>query len=288
MGKSVKVKYYDPSGKSQDGYIIDNKTYKDPQGTQRVDLGSIVETAGGMYTLTEKGGVKTGGQSQYSKLAEDSILGARANARRAISNALDKQTRIIENNKYRTKKEYEQLIRQIKQKKKLSEKNLAQILEAQGIKGGMSESAIISNNINYENNINDLNTALENELFDYDNALLELQKDAEYNTLMSDAKYDELYSDYLRENAKNEFEDYIAQRNLNSQNFLANRNYEQDKEEFAYKVNSDERDYLRRIFENDREYDLDKTIFDWDKYNDNRNYNLNVRKTDISERKSKK
>ena len=32
MALGVKVKYFDPAGNPKDGYIIDNKTYKDPEG----------------------------------------------------------------------------------------------------------------------------------------------------------------------------------------------------------------------------------------------------------------
>lgn len=317
MVNSVKVKYYDPSGKSHEGYIIDNKTYKDSGGTQRIDLGSVVETADGVYTLTKNGGVKNGTESKYSKMASQSLSTAKKNARNAIETAFAQQSAIIQNNKNQTKKQYAQLAKQLNQKKKLSERSMAQILEAQGIKGGMSESSVIENNVNYENNINDLNIALEKELADYDNELLSLQKDAQYNILMSDSKYDELYADYLRENAKMEFEDYISERNLNAQNFISNRNYDLNSEEFAYRMENDlrnylrsaeesDRDYERRVLESDRNYGLDEKSFNHKVYNDdrnyalneksynhrvsndNRNYALNVRKTNISEKKKSK
>lgn len=279
MSQSVKVKYFDPSGESHDGYIIDNKTYKDSQGTQRVDLGSVVETANGNYVLTKNGGVKQGTQSNYSKLAQDSILNAKQNANLAIKKALEQQTQTIENNKKQTKKQYNDLVKQMNLKKKLSEKNMSDILEAQGIKGGMSESSLIANNVNYENSINELTEALQNTLSDYDNELLELQKNAQYNILMSDSKYDELYSEYLRENAKNEYEDFLNDRTLNSQNFTANRNYNLKKEKNAYTVEKDLRDYLRSVYEDDRDFEYTKywneKNFDWDAKNDDRNYTLN-------------
>lgn len=317
MANSVKVKYYDPSGKSQEGYIINNKTYKDAEGTQGVDLGSVVETADGMYTLTKNGGVKNQSESKYSKMASESLTKAKNNARNAIENAFAQQSAIIQNNKNQTKKQYEQLVKQLNRKKKLSERSIAQILEAQGIKGGMSESSVIENNVNYENNINDLNIALEKELADYDNELLTLQKDAQYNIFMSDSKYDELYADYLRENAKMEFDDYISERNLNAQNFISNRNYDLDSKEFAYRMENDLRNYLRNVEVSDREYErgvlesdrnyaleeknFNHKVFNDDRNyalnekslkhkisNDDRNYNLNVRKTNISEKKSRK
>ena len=46
------VIYQTPEGKEAQGYIIDGKTYKDPYGKTRVDVGSTVPTAGGTYILT--------------------------------------------------------------------------------------------------------------------------------------------------------------------------------------------------------------------------------------------
>lgn len=271
MAESVKVKYFDPSGKSQEGYIIDNKTYKDSQGKERVDLGSVVETAGGRYMLTQNGGVKLDGENRYFQNAVNSLTGAKNSARQAISSSLDKQKRQIQNNKASLKKQYEALEKELNSKKKLSEKTISQILESQGIRGGMSESSIIANNVNYENSINELKEELEDKLLQYDNELLKLQSDADYNIFMSDAKYDTLYSQYLQDVADNQEKELSEERKLNSQNFINNRNYEQEKEEFLYKTESDLRDYLRRVYEDDRDYE-------WDKYNDNRNYELKLKK----------
>lgn len=52
--------YIDPEGRRQTGYIIDGLTYTDPQGTNRVPVGSMVQTGGGVYQLTNQGGVRIG------------------------------------------------------------------------------------------------------------------------------------------------------------------------------------------------------------------------------------
>ncbi|MBQ8004640.1 MAG: helix-turn-helix domain-containing protein [Oscillospiraceae bacterium] len=57
--KTTGVIYQTPDGQNAQGYIIDGKTYKDRNGTTRVDIGSTVPTAGGTFTLTGAGGVKT-------------------------------------------------------------------------------------------------------------------------------------------------------------------------------------------------------------------------------------
>lgn len=56
--KNKQVTYYDPNGNQQTGYIIDGKTYADPEGKTRVGVGSLVNTAGGWYEMTDQGGVK--------------------------------------------------------------------------------------------------------------------------------------------------------------------------------------------------------------------------------------
>ncbi len=89
--KATGVIYQTPDGKSAQGYIIDGKTYKDEGGTTRVDIGSTVPTAGGTFTLTAAGGVKTPASvandltSAYKQSAEH--LGAGYDARRNAINA---------------------------------------------------------------------------------------------------------------------------------------------------------------------------------------------------------
>lgn len=56
MTKATKtIEYKDSTGKSQTGYIFGNKTYKDPEGKQRIDAGSIVTSGGKVYMMTSTG-----------------------------------------------------------------------------------------------------------------------------------------------------------------------------------------------------------------------------------------
>ncbi len=65
------------NGNHGTGYIDENgRTYKDPQGKERIDVGTTVFTQGGPYTLTTSGGVKTAqGVYDYMKKASDAGLG---------------------------------------------------------------------------------------------------------------------------------------------------------------------------------------------------------------------
>ncbi len=67
--KATGVIYQTPDGQNAQGYIIDGKTYKDANGTVRVDIGSTVPTAGGTFTLTGAGGVKTPGSTANDLMA---------------------------------------------------------------------------------------------------------------------------------------------------------------------------------------------------------------------------
>ena len=56
--KIQSVIYQDPKGNDATGYFINGKTYKDPTGRERVDIGSVVPTAGGTFIRTGAGSVK--------------------------------------------------------------------------------------------------------------------------------------------------------------------------------------------------------------------------------------
>jgi len=61
--KPIATTYKDPTGTNQTGYIIDGKTYKDQQGTQRIDDGSIVTVGGTSYKMTNGAGVPVSTQA---------------------------------------------------------------------------------------------------------------------------------------------------------------------------------------------------------------------------------
>ena len=53
--------YYDKQGNPYTGYIIDNKTYKDPYGNERIEAGMLVPSGDGKawYEMTDNGGIET-------------------------------------------------------------------------------------------------------------------------------------------------------------------------------------------------------------------------------------
>ncbi len=62
--KPIAVQYWDKNGNRQIGYMINGQTYVDQAGTQRVGIGSRVQTGGGLYEMTANGGVLVPGYTQ--------------------------------------------------------------------------------------------------------------------------------------------------------------------------------------------------------------------------------
>ena len=97
--------YQTPDKKINTGYIINGKTYTNPQGTERVPTGSTVHTGGGDFLLTEAGGVKLPGSvTNDIRRAYDSgysRLGAGYSAQREAINTATRrnQARIAEQRK---------------------------------------------------------------------------------------------------------------------------------------------------------------------------------------------
>ncbi len=93
-GTSTPVSYTDAAGQKHTGYLIGGKTYKDSAGTQRVDNGSIVHTAGGDFIKTSQEGVRTPGGiiDEYKKATsgyQDALKGAQLARENSIKRNVD-------------------------------------------------------------------------------------------------------------------------------------------------------------------------------------------------------
>lgn len=62
--KPIVVQYWDKNGNRQIGYMINGQTYVDQAGTQRIGIGSRVQTGNGLYEMTANGGVLVPGYTQ--------------------------------------------------------------------------------------------------------------------------------------------------------------------------------------------------------------------------------
>lgn len=104
---ATKTTYVDPRGNPATGYIIDGKTYKDPNGTVRIDAGSKVTAGGITYELGADGigriytgngaSGETGYASNYNDIinmymnraggVKDTLLSGRDSAATAVDSA---------------------------------------------------------------------------------------------------------------------------------------------------------------------------------------------------------
>ncbi len=200
MSNAKSVIYQTPTGQSAQGYIIDGKTYKDQGGTQRVDIGSTVPTAGGTFTLTANGGVKTPAsvsddiRNAYN--ASLSHLGAANNARvQGISAATNKQLASIKDQRKAAQRQYEDANRNAYQSY-VSASNPYGVASEQAAKLGLSNSgysetskmrlantyqqAMNSNALARDEYLRELDTAYRNAVYDGDiakaNAIADYEK----------------------------------------------------------------------------------------------------------------
>lgn len=260
MANAYKTNYFDPMGKSHTGYIIDGKTYKDPQGKQRVEQGSVVETADGYYTLTKSGGVKTDLKKPQFENTKKEIKALKDNMKSQHEAAYSANKAEINAQKNRLKREFNKNAQNEYLKAMESEKNMDQLLKLQGLTGGMSESRKIQNKLSYENTVNDLREQLNYELSDLDKELLKLRNETDYNIAEDMAEYDKLYLSYMTK-YQDDFSDWLrAEDERNADNFRSMYISEKEDERFR------------------EEMELDKEKFAHEVMDDERNYNLNVRK----------
>ena len=91
---ATQTTWWDKNGDAHEGYIIDGQTYLDEAGTARVPVGATVKTNGGMFKMTENGGVPTmaTARNQYqqqSNAAIDAYTAAGEAQRRRVQSATD-------------------------------------------------------------------------------------------------------------------------------------------------------------------------------------------------------
>lgn len=271
MAKAYKTNYKDPGGKTQTGYIIEGKTYKDPEGKERIEHGSTVETLDGYYTLTSMGGQKReSAQSEKDRLSGE-ISNMKKNSERAYNKRFNAQKEEINRQKQSVNSAYMRNAQQEYLRSMESKRNINQILKAQGINGGMSESAVLANQLSHENALNDLKLQRDSQFSDLDSKLLELRAEADYNIAMDNSKYDQLYLDEYSKLLDRQNSNMIKDIELAANNYHKNRDYDRH-------VYEDDRDYERGVFTSDRDYSEDVRQFDeTQKFNREKEANENQR-----------
>ena len=278
-----KTTYADPMNKRHTGYIIDGKTYKDKEGTQRIEPGSIVETADGSYVLTQNGGVKAPNFKKQAENIATQITGMKENNAKSQEAIYKARVADVNNEKRKAENEYTRQAEQQYIKKMESRKNINQLLKAQGINGGMSESMLLANQLAHEQAVNELYDRKADKIGDLDSKLLELRYEKDYNIATQNDELDKLYLQHYNELLENEIENFWNDRKLNSENFRLQKEFENEENKLAWEKEVqamenqqfyDELNFNKEKFT--KEQELDERALNHKISNDNRNYSLSA------------
>jgi heme exporter protein D len=201
---AVATTYIDPSGNTQTGYFINGETYKDPYGNQRIESGSMVDTAGGVYQMTDMGSLKIGEsgtltaylnsgkytpaasdaggsaaysyQNPYSYSSYDDFYskngyGSLTTAQQAAVDAYVQQAlNSIEAQKKTVNEDSDEMARQAYISYMQSKNALPQQLGAAGYNGGMADSQLLALETGLQNNQNDIAKNRASSLYSLDSA----------------------------------------------------------------------------------------------------------------------
>lgn len=189
---ATETTYIDSEGKEQKGYFVDGKTYKDQNATQRVDVGSIVDTAGGVYRLTDSGGVKIGeagglsdslhrqsgtvsstsgssgssdtsaslpAASDYSSYLNDLYSAKEEASLAALEEAYQNNVATLDAAETKLDPAYQTAKNQTAAASEQEKRNFGEYAAASGLNTGASGQAELARSVTLQNNLNDLNQA---------------------------------------------------------------------------------------------------------------------------------
>lgn len=221
MANSYETTYLDPLGNKQTGYIIDGKTYKDADGTQRVDVGSIVTTQNGdQYIMTENGGKlystavgdSTGGtynQMNYAaptskeQYIKDIYEAQRQQAQADLEAAYNKNIGELDAAAAKIPETYDEARRQQTTQYEINRRSFNEQAAASGINAGAKAQIALSMNTANQGALGAINKAEANAVADIDRqrTLLKTQYQTEIAAAINRGKLEEaqaLYNEYIR------------------------------------------------------------------------------------------
>jgi hypothetical protein len=236
LGTPVTV-YPQGGGQSYTGYIKNGLTYTDPQGTNRVPIGSKVNTADGkQYQLTSYGGVETypSAINSLKKSQNDAIGGfyKARNERNAGYNAAAAAAERSYRDRVAQLERDTQLANEQARKAYIEAQNpfgvIAQRNEALGLgDSGYAESTMAALSNEYQRQLNENNRNKQDALADIYAAIEAAKAEAEFNKAMNNAATLEAITAQRAQNAES-----LMQHNTNAYNTGINMdNY---KDEIAY------------------------------------------------------
>jgi|GEM_PF-5376990 len=204
--KSTPVLYQDPSGETKTGYIVDGKTYADPDAKTRVEQGSIVYTQGGAYILQGdkgvpyKAGTAMGSNATLNQIAQQSAA--------AINQQYDATISNLEGSRAGIGLNYDDIAREAYVNYKLGNMDLAEYLSP--FATGKADSLRLRSDLNYQNNLQKNERAREADMAELDRKIADMN--AKRNAALADNNISMLKNQYELEKAAEKEEKAAAQR----------------------------------------------------------------------------
>jgi hypothetical protein len=226
---ATKTQYYDPDKNIQTGYIIDDKTYTDAEGKNRVPVGSVVYAGGKLWEMTNNGGVEynpaqqtANAPSNYADSMIRDMNAARTQSQiNALNAAMNSSLSNIESARAQIPQAYRDARNETAGQSEVQRANFNQYASNTGLNSGAGGQAQLAFSSNLQGNLGALNRQEAQAMSDlarqeanlrseYAAKIAQAQADGDYNTMSM------LYSQWqndqnvLRQQAANEEQKALA------------------------------------------------------------------------------
>jgi len=219
------VSYIDSNGEKKQGYILDGKTYTDAAGQNRVGVGSVVNTGGGLYRMTENGGQKLNEAESYlykDAMENNQLSGLRQQlqaVQSALTNAqssndavyaaqLRQQQAKLQQQINKLTRSYDDANRQLYIEAMKQKVNTPQALAAMGYTGGLRESSLLGIDTQYANQLAENERAKQSDIAELQAGMNDTEAELAIAKLQQDAAdqqtYDTRYLAILQQIAEQE------------------------------------------------------------------------------------
>jgi hypothetical protein len=208
MASTGTIDYIDSTNTKKQGYYKDGVTYTDDTYNTEIPVGSMVDTAGGVYQKTSSGSVKIGesgdltkylnntdysgssssGSGDYSSYINEMYEAKQDAALAALEAAYDKNVAELDAQEDEIPATYQSARNQTAASSEQSKHNFAEYAAANGLNSGAGGQAELSRSVALQGSLSSLNQAQADALSDLSLQRTQLERD--YNSAIATAKAD--------------------------------------------------------------------------------------------------